>query len=186
MATFCMGGSSPGTRIRRHRIHRQELRRHFEPNDVRDYLREASAEPPDRTCNRRRYSSSLISPRANRCVWATPRLTRQGARDPYRLRLAAPMPRAWHGGWGMALMIIGNLNLLGLERLAVEQARSEMGRHAGCPVVAMPSPDHDHSVGTAQEEQSAQRDAAVAPETGPPREWLAEAGHRAVRQWWPG
>lgn len=47
-------------------------------------------------------------------IWATPRLTRQGARDPYRLRLAAPMPRAWHGGWGMALMIIGNLIFWGL------------------------------------------------------------------------
>ena len=36
--------------------------------------------------------------------------------------------------------------------------------HAACPVVAMPT-DHDHSVGTAQEEQSAQTAAAVAPES---------------------
>jgi nucleotide-binding universal stress UspA family protein len=36
--------------------------------------------------------------------------------------------------------------------------------HAACPVVAMPT-DHDHSVGTAQEEQSAQTAAAVASES---------------------
>jgi nucleotide-binding universal stress UspA family protein len=36
--------------------------------------------------------------------------------------------------------------------------------HAACPVVAMPS-DHDQSVGPAQEEQSAQTAASVAPET---------------------
>jgi hypothetical protein len=54
-----------------------------------------------------------------------------------------------------------------------------------CPVVAVPSIDHDHTVSSAQEEQSEQTSAAVAPEGGPPRGRLV-SGHRAVRSWWSG
>ena len=35
--------------------------------------------------------------------------------------------------------------------------------HAACPVVAVPSTDHDHSASSAQEEQSEQTHAGVAP-----------------------
>jgi nucleotide-binding universal stress UspA family protein len=89
------------------------------------------------------------------------------------------------------LLVVGTREHVGLGRLLAGSVSHYCLSHAACPVVAVPTPPHDLSVGKAQEEQSEQTAAAPAPETESPKgtqgkEDRAESGHRAGAEWWLG
>jgi nucleotide-binding universal stress UspA family protein len=64
------------------------------------------------------------------------------------------------------LLVVGTREHVGLGRLLAGSVSHYCLSHAACPVVAVPGPPHDLSVGKAQEEQTA---AAPAPETESPK-----------------
>ena len=67
------------------------------------------------------------------------------------------------------LLVVGTREHVGLGRLLAGSVSHYCLSHAACPVVAVPTPPHDLSVGKAQEEQSEQTAAAPAPETESPK-----------------
>jgi nucleotide-binding universal stress UspA family protein len=64
------------------------------------------------------------------------------------------------------LLVVGTREHVGLGRLLAGSVSHYCLSHAACPVVAVPAPPHDVSVGDADEEQSEQTTAAAAPKTG--------------------
>ena len=80
------------------------------------------------------------------------------------------------------LLVVGTREHVGLGRLLAGSVSHYCLSHAACPVVAVPTPPHDVSVGKAQEEQSEQTAAAPAPETESPKgkEDRAKPGNRAA------
>jgi nucleotide-binding universal stress UspA family protein len=67
------------------------------------------------------------------------------------------------------LLVVGTREHVGLGRLLAGSVSHYCLSHAGCPVVAVPAPDHDRSVGNADEVQSEHTAAAAAPETESPK-----------------
>jgi nucleotide-binding universal stress UspA family protein len=83
------------------------------------------------------------------------------------------------------LLVVGTREHVGLGRLLAGSVSHYCLSHAACPVVAVPAPPHDVSVGNAEEEQSEQTTAATAPETKFPKakeseRGRAESGQRAA------
>jgi nucleotide-binding universal stress UspA family protein len=67
------------------------------------------------------------------------------------------------------LLVVGTREHVGLGRLLAGSVSHYCLNHAACPVVAVPAPPHDVSVGNAEEEQSELTAAAAAPGTESPK-----------------
>jgi nucleotide-binding universal stress UspA family protein len=80
------------------------------------------------------------------------------------------------------LLVVGTREHVGLGRLLAGSVSHYCLSHAACPVVAVPAPPHDVSVGNADQVQSEQTAEAAAPETESPKgkEDRAEPGNRAA------